>query len=108
MLHVGQIPFVEHHRRLYAVLLRHRDHFINDQGIGVRPGGGGHDHQAIQIGHRRADQRITAGQDLHQKTGAVLLHLHLYPVPRQGGDPLPTEPAAGPAVHQAAAEIHRI
>ena len=71
-----------------------------------RQGGGGDDHQLVDVGRRRAVEGVAAGlHRLHKALAAAQLP-DLDPVPHQGRQPLPAELAPGPALQGLRPGVH--
>lgn len=51
---------------LNALVFRHGQHLIQHKAVGCRADGGYHQHQQVDICHRRADQEVLPGQEFNQ------------------------------------------
>ena len=92
-----QVGLVDDHQRLDPLLFRDSDHFIQNKGARRWIGDGGHQHEVIQIGHRRTHQDVAPFQHLLQGSLLPVLPRDPHPIPGHRRESLLAENPSGPA-----------
>ena len=84
------------------------DHAVDEERVRLRLRDGGHRHQRVDIGHRRADEHVPPRQYLVHTPAALGVQAHAHAVAHQRRGAVQAEAPARPALDRSLAGLHVI